>query len=84
VQRFTDFTAWPMQNSAEQVDRTVGTSQDIVALHRDRNALVSDVLSAQVVQATGDLIFAEASAPAAPVLWLDHDIVARQLIARNG
>jgi len=84
MQRFTDFTAWPMQNSAEQVDRTVGTSQDIVALHRDRNALVSDVLSAQVVQATGDLIFAEASAPAAPVLWLDHDIVARQLIARNG
>lgn len=84
MQRFNDFAAWPMPNSAEQVDRTVGTSQDIVALHKDRGTLVSDLLSQQVVQATGDLIFASASAPEAPVLWLDHDIVARRLIASQG
>jgi hypothetical protein len=28
-------------------------------------------------------MFGEASAPSAPVLWLDHDIVAQQLIASN-
>ncbi len=84
MQRFTDFATWPMPNSAEQVDRTVGTSQDIVQLHKDRNELVSDRLSQQVVQATGDLIFATAAAAEAPVLWLDHDIVARHLIAKHG
>lgn len=84
MQRFMDFDAWPMPNSAEQVDRTVGTSQDIVQMHADRNNLVSDLLSQHVVQATGEIIFNTASAPEGPVLWLDHDIVARHLLARNG
>ncbi|WP_293574112.1 hypothetical protein [Phaeobacter sp.] len=80
---FANFEAWPMPNSADQVEKTVGTSQDIVALHEDRKALISDLLSTHVVNATGQLMFGEASAPAAPVLWLDHDIVAQQLIAAN-
>lgn len=81
MQPFYNFEAWPMPNSAEQVDRTVGLSQDIVALHKDRKALVSDVLSQHVVNATGALIFGASTDAGAPVLWLDHDIVARQLIA---
>lgn len=84
MQAFGNFDAWPMPNSAEQVEMTVGTSQDIVQLHKDRKALVSDLLSHHVVGATGQLIFGEASAPAGPVLWLDHDLVAQQLIAANG
>lgn len=84
MQPFYNFEAWPMANSADQVDRTVGTSQDIVALHENRKELVSDVLSHHVVQATGQLIFGSASAPEGPVLWLDHDLVARQLIAAQG
>lgn len=81
MERFMDFAAWPMPNSAEQVDRTVGTSQDIVQLHKDRNRQVSDVLSQLVVRATGEIIFNAASAPDGPVLWLDHDIVARKFVA---
>ena len=84
LRAFADFAAWPMANSAEQVDKTVGTSQAIVGLHKDRKALVSDVLSQHVVAATGQLIFDEAGAPGGPVLWLDHDMVARQLIATQG
>ena len=71
---------WPMANSAEQVEMTVGTSQDIVAMHKDRKALVSDALSSHVLDATGQLIFGSASDPDGPVLWLDHDMVARVLI----
>ncbi|PIE07141.1 MAG: hypothetical protein CSA74_08990 [Rhodobacterales bacterium] len=81
MQRYFDFEKWPMQNGPEQVERTVGTSQEIVALHRDRKALISDVLSQHVLDATGQLIFAAASAPEGPVLWLDHDVLARQMIA---
>lgn len=81
MQPYYNFAEWPMPNGAEQVDRTVGTSQDIVALHADRKALVSDVLSHHVVNATGALMFGNSSAPEGPVLWLDHDLVAQQLIA---
>lgn len=81
MQPFYNFGAWPMNNSADQVEMTVGTSQDIVALHKDRKQLVSDVLSHHVVNATGQLIFGTASNPEGPVLWLDHDLVAQQLLA---
>jgi len=84
MQEFYNFSAWPMPNSADQVDRTVGTSQEIVGLHKDRKQLVSDVLSQHVVEATGQLIFGTANDAEGPVLWLDHDLVARELISRNG
>ena len=32
-----------------------------------------------VIEATGPLMFLESSAPSGPVLWLNHDIIARQL-----
>lgn len=80
MQPYYNFTGWPMPNGAEQVDKTVGTSQDIVALHKDRKALVSDVLSSHVVDATGQLIFGSSSNPDGPVIWLDHDVVSRVLI----
>ena len=80
MQSYYKFEGWPMANGPEQVEMTVGTSQDIVALHKDRKALVSDVLSSHVLDATGQLIFGSASAPDGPVLWLDHDMVAKVLI----
>lgn len=83
MQHFNDFAAWPMPNSAEQVERTVGTSQEIVQLHKDRTQLVSDVLSQHVVAATGNIMFNTASAPEGPVLWLDHDIVAQHLVGQS-
>ena len=50
-----------------------------VIVHTDRKALITDLLSTLVLEATGPLILRESSAPAGPVLWLNHDIVARQL-----
>lgn len=84
MQPYYNFAEWPMENGAEQVDLTVGTSQEIVQMHKDRKVLVSDLLSQHVVNSTGQMMFGEASAPSGPVLWLDHDMVARQLIAANG
>lgn len=78
---FYDFSAWPMANSQEQADLTIGTSNEITQMHRDAKVMISDLLSALVVQATGQLIFGESSKPSGPVLWLNHDIVARRLNA---
>lgn len=81
---FYDFTAWPMPNSQDQADLTIGTSNEITQMHRDSKAMISDMLSSLVVEATGQLIFGNSSNPGGPVQWLNHDIVARQLNARRG
>jgi hypothetical protein len=79
MKRYSDFDAWPMPNSQGLADLLIGASDEIVAMHKDRNALITDLLSALVIEASGKLMFHEASAPTGPVLWLNHDIIARQL-----
>lgn len=76
---FRNFAAWPMPNQADQADLTIGTSDEVQKLHKDNKALITDLLSALVIEATGPLMFRESSAPSGPVLWLNHDIIARQL-----
>jgi hypothetical protein len=79
MQTFRNFEAWPMDNNAELADLMIGTSDDITSMHIDRKALITDLLSALVLEGTGPLMFHEASKPAAPVLWLNHDVIAQQL-----
>ncbi|HUW26667.1 MAG TPA: hypothetical protein VMW07_09120 [Gallionella sp.] len=80
-QRYRDFAAWPMDNSVELADLMIGMSDEINQMHKDKKALVTDTLSALVLEGTGPLMFRETSNPGAPVLWLNHDIIARQLNA---
>lgn len=80
---FRNFEAWPMDNSRELADLMIGTSDEITQMHKDRKALVTDFLSALVLEGTGPLMFYETSAPAAPVIWLNHDIIAKQLVERH-
>jgi hypothetical protein len=68
-----------MDNTAELAEVMVGTSEEITKMHKERKALITDHLSALVLEGTGPLMFHEASAPHGPVLWLNHDIIARQL-----
>jgi len=79
MKRFYNFLAWPMPNSPAQSDLTIDTSDKIMQMHKDHKALIIDLLSSLVVEATGALIFRESSSPAGPVLWLNHNIVAQQL-----
>jgi len=79
IKQFRNFDAWPMDNTAELADVMVGTSEEITKLHKDRKSLITDHLSSLVLEGTGPLMFREASAPHGPVLWLNHDIIARQL-----
>jgi hypothetical protein len=79
MQRYDNFSAWPMANSQGLADLMIGTSDDIVALHKDRNALITDLLSTLVIESSGALMFNESAAASGPVLWLNHDLIARQL-----
>jgi len=76
---FRNFEAWPMPNAADQADMTIGTSDDIVRQHKDSKALITDLLSTLVVESTGHLMFHGVAEPQGPVLWLNHDVIARQL-----
>ena len=80
---YRNFEAWPMDNSRELADLMIGTSDGITQMHKDRKTLVTDLLSALVLEGTGPLMFYETSAPAGPVIWLNHDIIAKQLVERH-
>jgi hypothetical protein len=77
--KFRNFGAWPMDNTPELADVMIGTSEQITALHKDRKALITDHLSHLVLEGAGPLMFHGASEKIAPVLWLSHDIIAKQL-----
>ena len=76
---FRNFEAWPMPNSAELAEVMIGTSDEITKMHKSRDALVTDILSSLVLEGTGPLMFHESSDPTGPVLWLNHDVIAKQL-----
>jgi Family of unknown function (DUF6936) len=79
MKKFRNFEDWPMDNSAALADLMISTSEAITQMHKDRKALVTDILSALVLEGTGPLMFNETSNPAGPVLWLNHDVIAKQL-----
>lgn len=83
MQKFRNFEAWPMDNSVELAELMIGTSDSITQMHKDRKALVTDLLSALVLEGTGPLMFYETSDAAGPVIWLNHDIIAKQLVAQH-
>jgi hypothetical protein len=78
---FRNFEAWPMDNTPELADVMIGTSEEITKLHKDRKALITDHLSSLVLEGAGPLMFHGAAEQIGPVLWLNHDIIARQLNA---
>ena len=84
IAEFRNFDAWPMANTEALAELMIGTSEEITQMHKDRKALISDYLSALVLDGTGPLMFHEASKPSGPVLWLNHDIIARQLNLLHG
>ena len=78
---FRNFEAWPMDNTPELADVMIGTSDEITKLHKDRKALITDHLSALVLEASGPLMFHGAAEQIGPVLWLNHDVIAKKLNA---
>jgi hypothetical protein len=79
--QFRNFQAWPMDNTPALAEVMIGTSEAITDLHKDKKALITDHLSSLVLEGAGPLMFHGASEKIAPVVWLNHDIIARQLNA---
>ena len=54
------------------------------SINGPHKALITDHLGSLVLEAAGPLMFHESSNPAGPVLWLNHDIVAKRLNKLHG
>ncbi len=76
---FRNFETWPHHNTAEQAELMLNTATELLEMNRDPKEIVCAELSRAVFSAVGTLMFKTVWNPAAPVFWLNHDIIARQI-----
>jgi hypothetical protein len=79
-----DYDTWPQHNTLEQAELMLSASAELMGMHADQKQLVCAELSRIVFLATGRLIVHASWNPAAPALWLNHNIIARLLADRRG
>ena len=72
-----EYETWPQHNTLEQAELMLAASAELMGMHADQKQLVCAELSRVVFLATGRLMVHASWNPAAPVLWLNHDIIAR-------
>lgn len=75
-----DFSGWPQHNTSEQADLMLNSSAELMGMHVDQKRLVCAELSRIVFLATGRLMIHASWKPEAPVVWLNHDLIARLLV----
>jgi hypothetical protein len=84
IARIRDFAAWPQHNTPQQAELMLTASADLMGMHADQKQLVGAELSRIVFMSTGKLMLHASWSPAAPVLWLNHDIIGRLLADSRG
>lgn len=81
-QNNSDFERWPRHNTKEQMELMLESSDHLIEMHKDPKQLITSVLSEEVFKATGLVMYRDSYKPQAPVLWLNHDVLA-QVIANH-
>lgn len=74
-----DLAGWPQHNLREQQDFMLNCSAELLAMNENQKDIVCAVLSRAVFQGVGQLMFDASWEPAAPVFWLNHDVIAQAL-----
>jgi hypothetical protein len=77
--KFSDYAQWPQHNAVEQMAYMLDSSEHLIGMHKDPKDLMTLPLSEEVFKATGYLMFHTSWNINDPVLWLNHDIVAKQM-----
>ncbi len=80
---YRDFESWPHHNSSEQADLMLSSATELLEMNRDQKQIVCAELSRAVFRAVGTLMFRSIWNPVSPVLWLNHDIIARQIVSQG-
>ena len=79
-----EYDGWPQHNTLEQAELMLAASSELMGMHADQKQLVCAELSRVVFLATGRLIVHASWSPAAPVVWLNHSIIARLVAGEHG
>ena len=77
---FGDYAGWPLHNTPELAELMLGCSEELLGMNVNPKEIACGTLSRAVFRGVGRLMFDTAWAPAAPVFWLNHDILARRLV----
>ncbi len=78
-----DFDSWPQHNNPQQQEYMLNTSAELISLNADQKEIVCAVLSRGVFQGVGKLMFDSSWEPKAPVIWLNHDVIAKTLVKKG-
>lgn len=81
LSKFRDFGTWPHHNSADQAELMLNSATELLEMNKDQKEIVCAELSRAVFRSVGTLMFRSIWSPASPVLWLNHDIIARQIVS---
>lgn len=81
LQQFARLAEWPHHNTLEQMELMLAASAELIAMNKNPKDIVCAPLSRAVFKTTGQLMFHDSWAPEKPVVWLNHDIVAKRLNA---
>jgi hypothetical protein len=81
---FRELAGWPHHTTREQLEAMLAASDATLAMSADPKSPACAALSRLVFRAVGRLMLAASFEPSAPVLWLNHDVVARSLVRDEG
>lgn len=75
---FRNVGEWPQHNRRDQAEAMLAASGDLIAMSDPKDPVCAE-LSRIVFQNVGRLMFDTSWEPPGPVLWLNHDVVAKRL-----
>ncbi len=79
IQTHSVYERWPQHNSVEQMEKMMTSSEELISWHKNPKDLCNYMLSEEVFKATGTVMFHDSWRPAAPVQWLGHDVLAKEI-----
>ena len=77
---FRDRAGWPQHTTREQLEAMLAASDALLSMSPDPKDPVAAELSRTVLPAVGRLMFDATWEPTAPVRWLNHDVIAKQVV----
>jgi hypothetical protein len=73
------FDQWPQHNSLSQMEKMLTSSDELISFHTDEKDLITSALSEVVFNICGKAMLSDMPKPMAPVIWLNHDLIAKNI-----
>lgn len=75
IQKTLNKEDWPQHSNKEMMELMLATSEELIALHKDPQNLMTTYLSEMVIKASGEIMLSDAAQPQKPIFWIGHDSV---------